>query len=121
MSPFDYIKLINDGKQSEVDSAYPAFVINMNYSMFADTIMQANFVNCNPQMSPRMHYDYLLGTIRPRKRFKKWPKKHANDTEENILAVMYFYKYNRSRAKETIAVLTEQQLDAIKQETYHEV
>ena len=77
ISPFDYVKSINAGKNimrgtdndSLMERDYNAFIVNRNYSLFADTVYLANEMNIRPNIDNRLQYEFLLNTLRPRKRF----------------------------------------------------
>jgi hypothetical protein len=113
MTPFDYVKSINNHTREKIeDREYSQFLINTAFSLFPDTVIQANQVNCLPGIDPQMHYDYLYSTIRPRKRFKKWPKKNIANLD-SIQAIMHYYKYNRNKAMTALEILTDEQVDAI--------
>lgn len=113
MTPFEYCKHINKHERLNVESReYSQYIVNTFFSMFADTIIQANQVNCLAGIDPQMHFDYLFHTVRPRNRFKKWPKKKADPAV--LRAVSDYYKYNRAKARDALQILTAEQADAIK-------
>lgn len=111
-SPFDYIKSINSGKhfREPVDAkAYSPYLVTFNFSLFQDTILMANEVNRLYDITPQMHYDYLCGKIRPRSRFKKWPKKDKINAE-NIALIKEVYKYSTGKALQALSILSDQQI-----------
>ena len=112
-SPFDYIRSINSNKRLPLDADYSQYLTNMSLSLTADTIFIANELNCRV-MTDRMHYDYCLATVRPRKRSPKWPKR-ADRNKTDLALIMQIYKYNVQRAKEVLNVLTKEQLDMLRQ------
>ena len=59
----------------------------------------------------KLQYDYLINTIKPRKRFSKWAKKHE---DRDIDFVMEHYNYNYENAVTALSLLTKQQLETIK-------
>lgn len=111
-TPFEYMKLINAGEQTDVDDDYNQYIINMGMSFFPDTIFFANEMNTK-QVSNQMHYDYLANSVRPRKRFKKWPKKSKTHNDD-IVMIMHYYKYSRQKAKETLSILSDEQKKTIR-------
>lgn len=118
LSPFDYIKSINEktGNMMELspdaERDYIPFVVNRGLSFSTDTVLYANEMNCMPMTDRRMQYDYLYHSIRKRKRFDKWIK--AEEADEAIMeAVMMTYKVGRKRAAEYIRLLPKERLDAI--------
>jgi hypothetical protein len=119
VSPFDFIKSINNKEYLMRDAfsehEYAPFIVNMGFSLYADTLFQSNEINRRPHASNKMQYDYLYHSIKKGKRYSKWPKKDKINGE-NIRLIVDQYKYNVSKAKEALNVLTEEQIDIIKQE-----
>ena len=115
MTPFDYIKAINKGEDLEVDSDYSQYLVNVFFSLFPDTVLFANEMNC-VMVTDQQHFDYLRANIRPRARYKKWPKKQK-ESDENLALVMYYYKYSSQKAKEALAILNEGQIASIRKIT----
>lgn len=117
MTPFDYLKSINEGKdimKTSVDEhEYNAFIVNMGLSLFPDTLFQSNEMNCNSHLTKYMQYKYLLNKIPPKKRFKKWPTKEKINGE-NIRLIQEIYKYNVSKAKQVLHALTDDELEWLK-------
>ena len=77
----DYLKAINHTKEPLLDTddefiekGYVPFVVNRCLSYFPDTIFMVNQMNACPTVDKKMHFDYLLNSIRKRKRFSKWFK-----------------------------------------------
>jgi hypothetical protein len=118
-TPFDFIKSINEHKYMMKDalseSEYNAFIINLGFSLFSDTIFQANEMNRLSHLDNKMQYDYLYNSIKPKKRFRKWPKKDKI-TGDNIRLICDMYKYNVSKAKTALSILTQEQIDIIKKQ-----
>ena len=78
----DYLNSINFTKEnlmSEEDPTwekkYPPFIVNKCLSGFIDTVMFANEMNVNHQLPSRLQYDFLINTVRKRKRFSPWLKR----------------------------------------------
>jgi len=118
MGPFDLIKSVNEGKDIMTDALveheYNAFLTNMNFSLFPDTILQSNMMNCNSHLSSKLQYKYYMNTIRPKKRFAKWPKKEKI-TGDNIRLIQEVYKYSVSKAKQALLILSDEQIQWIKE------
>ena len=118
LSPFDYIKSINEKTGNMMNLSPDAerdnvpFVVNRGLSFSPDTILYANEMNCMPLTDKRMQYDYLYNSIRKRKRFDKWVK--ADEANESLVeAVMLAYKVGRKRAIEYIRLLPSERLDVL--------
>jgi hypothetical protein len=72
-SPFDYVnEILQTKKQLIVDAqtekAYEPFLVNKTLSYHKDCIMYANEMNRRHQLDKKLQNDYLLNTIRPRKK-----------------------------------------------------
>tara|TARA_R100001443_G_scaffold6466_1_gene15285 strand:- start:664 stop:1041 length:378 start_codon:yes stop_codon:yes gene_type:complete len=93
------------------DKEYVPFVVNKCLSYFPDTILQANNMNMHHGIDPRMQYHYLQNSIRKRKRFSKWNKVA---TPENIELIKRHYGYSNQKAEEALRILSDNQLEYIK-------
>lgn len=89
---------------------YVPFVINRSLSYFIDTVAYANEMNIYPFLDKRMQYDYLMGSIRKRKRYSGWVKKDKNDV---IDAIICYYSVSYRKACEYEKILTEEQQQEI--------
>lgn len=121
MNPFDYLNSINQNKKNLMDGTendelaekgYNAFLVNRGLSYFPDTVSYANEMNVNNHLDNKLQYLFFLNIVRPRKRFSKWFKKETND---DIEVIKEYYGYNDTKAMQTLSVLTDQQLNTIKQ------
>lgn len=115
MNPFEFINSINSGKDIMVDdaaeNAYVPFIVNRGLSYFNDTVLVANKANTIHHLDKKLQYHYLLNTIKPRKRFSKWAKKHE---DSDLEFVMLHYNYNYEKASAALSLLTKQQLETLK-------
>ena len=119
ISPFDYVKSINAGKNimrgtdndSLMERDYNAFIVNRNYSLFADTVYLANEMNIRPNIDNQLQYEFLLNTLRPRKRFADWVK---GESSEDVSVIKEYYGYNNKKAIEALSVLSEEQIYSIR-------
>ena len=89
MSPFEYIKAINESKEdimidSISEKKYSPFIVNRGLSFFMDTIFQINEMNRNYHLDSRLQFDYLLNSIRKKKRYSKWLKPEKLDNLEIV-------------------------------------
>ena len=121
MNPFDFVNDINFGKKDIItDSANPElaektynpFLTNRALSHFPDTIQFANMMNKNSHIDHLLQYSFLLNIIRKRKRFSKWFKKNDDDVLEMVIE---YYGYSVNKAKEALKILTDDQLEKIKE------
>jgi hypothetical protein len=100
---------------------YEKWRTNSSLSNFLDTIMYSNEMNLNYDITDQMHYDYLFYSVRKKKRYGS--KKSANEKElqkqlkeesDNIALISEYYKYNISKSKSALKILTKAQIDIIK-------
>ena len=115
----DYLNAINHTKEKLMDTEdeewekkYPPFIVNRCLSGFQDTIMLVNEINCTPSIDKKLQFDFLLNSIRPRKRFTPWLKAKKL---ENLEYVKEFYGYNNEKAKVALSILNDKQIATIKQ------
>ena len=112
----DYLYSINQSKKNilvddiNAEKKYPAFVINRCLSSFTDTVLFANEMNKNPHLPSKLQYDFLLNSVKPRKRFSPWTRK---DSIDYLDIVKEYYGYNDDKALQALRILTKDQLDKI--------
>ena len=93
---------------------YAPYVINRCLSYFPDTIVLVNSLNCIPNVDKRMHYEFLLTSVRKRKRFSKWLKK---EQDIRLDWIKEYYNVSEKKAREYISFLTDEQIEDIKSRT----
>ena len=115
----DYLNSINYTKEPLMDTEdeqgekkYPPFIVNKCLAPFQDTIMLVNEINQLHHLDKKLQYDFLLNSLRTRKRFAPWVKATKL---ENLEYVKEFYGYNNEKAKVALDILTDEQISAIKQ------
>ena len=59
----------------------------------------------------KLQYDFLLNTLRPKKRFSPWLRK---DTIKDLDLVKRYYGYSNEKAKQALRILTKEQLNFIR-------
>jgi hypothetical protein len=113
----DYLNAINVNKEPLLDESeaytkqsYPPFVVTRCLSYFPDTLFAANEMNTRPHLDAKMHFDFLRGAVRPRKRFSKWLKR---EEDERVAALVEYYGFSSRKARESLTVLTEEQISEI--------
>jgi len=116
-NPFDFVTSISYSKKDIMtddieERGYDSFIVNRSLSYFVDTILYASEMNLYPDLPNRLKYDYLINTIKPKKRFSKWAKKVENN---DLSVVMEYYKVNQIRAEEILSILSPKQLVIIKE------
>jgi hypothetical protein len=119
-SPFDYVnEILQTKKQLIVDAqtekAYEPFLVNKTLSYHKDCIMYANEMNRRHQLDKKLQNDYLLNTIRPRKRsFNKWVKAEKS---EDLACVKTYFGYSDAKAREALRLLSDEQIQQLKEKT----
>ena len=120
--PFKFfLKSINNTKENvllddsngKIEEAYNPFIINKSLSHFPDTIMQSNTMNQYFELDKKLQYDFLLNSIRKKKRFSRWIK---SNIEENVEIVKQYYKVGNEKAVEILSLLNDEQISTIKSE-----
>lgn len=120
-----YENSISNCKRIEIDGDYSQWRINKIVAYYDGCVYIANQINLNYNVTDKMHYDYLTGSITKKvrgkrkteeeKRIEKQIQKESKEYEALITLVSGFYKYNRTRTKEALKILTPEQIDYIKQ------
>jgi len=120
--PFKFfLNSINSTKQNvlledtngKIEQAYNSYIINKSLSYFPDTIMQSNTVNMYFNLDNKLKYDFLLNSIRKRKRFTPWVKSTA---EENIEVIKMYFNVGNEKANEILSLLNENHINKIKEQ-----
>ena len=118
----DYLPAINHTKKNLMDSddpmwekKYPAFMVNKVLSGFQDTVMLCNEMNRNHFLDRDMQFQFLLNSIRSKKRFTPFLK--AGKIKD-IECVKEYYGYSNEKAKSALDILTKEQLKLIKESLY---
>ena len=118
----EYLNAINFTKKDLMKSEdklwekkYPAFIVNKMLSAFSDTIMLVNEMNRNHFIDKDMQFQFLLNSIRSKKRFT--PFLRANKLKE-IECVKEYYGYSNDKAKTALDILTKDDIKLIKEKLY---
>lgn len=117
-----YLNAINQTKKkmSDLDEdfdtvkkKYSPFVINRCLSFFPDTLIQTNNMNQHHHLDKEMQYEYLLHSVRPRKRFSPWEKKIQ---PSDLDLVKEYYGYSNSKAYEVLDLLDQDDLEMMREQ-----
>lgn len=120
MNPFDIVNdILKDKKNLIVDEQtekeYQPFLINRSLSYHMDCIIYANEMNRRHHLDKKMQNDFLINTIRSRKRpFAKWIKPVKND---DIECIKTYYGFSEAKAREALNLLGDEQIKQLKQKT----
>lgn len=118
MTPFDFINAITYNKEDLFEDPlankdYDAYIVNRGLSYFPDTVVQANTMNQYPTIPKNWQFHFLLNSIAKKKRFSKWAKK--DKATESLTLVQEYFGYSSDKAKEALRILSDEQLNVIKQ------
>jgi hypothetical protein len=97
------------------EKKYPAFMVNKILSGFSDTIMLTNEMNINHFLDRDMQFQFLLNSIRSKKRFTPYVRRSKI---KDIECVKEYYGYSNEKAKSALDILTKEQLKLIKERLY---
>lgn len=118
ISPWDIINAINThdvnlvNADTEAQCKKEGFYVNKALSMGADTVIYANEMNSRPHLDYQLQFDFLINTIRPRKRYNKWIKAETVDVLD---VIQEYYGYSITKARQVLPILTADQLSYIKE------
>ena len=114
----DYLNAINHTKEKLLDSEdemlekkYAPFIVNKCIAPFPDTIMLVNEINQRHHLDKKLQFDFLLNSLRTRKRYTPWAK--ANKSK-NLDIIKEYYGYSNEKAKSALDILNDEQLKTIK-------
>ena len=114
----DYLKAINQTKEpllgtedEQWEKKYPPFIINKCIAPFPDTVMLVNEINQLHHLDKKLQFDFLINSLRPRKRYTPWMKAKKL---ENLEYVKEYYGYNNEKARNALNILNDEQISAIK-------
>ena len=114
----DYLREINTDKNPVMDSGdemwekkYPPFIVNKCLAPFPDSIHLVNEMNINCHLDHKLQFDFLLNSLRARKRFTPWLKA---DKIDDLEYVKEYYGYSNEKAKSALKLLNDEQIKAIK-------
>ena len=115
----DYLNAINTTKEPLMDTAdeqwvkkYYPFIVNKCLAPFQDTILLVNEINQFHHLDKKLQFDFLINSLRSRKRYAPWMKAKKL---KNLEYVKEYYGYNNEKAKVALDILDDEQISAIKQ------
>ena len=120
MTPFDYVNDINFKKKNLMrdsdndklaESGYIPYITNKSLSYFPDTLFLSNDMNANHHLDNLLQYEYLLNTIRPKKRFAKWVK---SEDKDDLEIVKMYYGYSNKKAEQALKILSSEVIERIR-------
>ena len=98
------------------EKSYSSFMVNRALSFHRDTVLWANEMNKFTNLDNKLKYDFLLNIIRAQKRpYSKWHKK-AKSSDLDV--VKEYYGYSDAKAEEALKILTDAQVNMMKEQLY---
>ena len=119
-NPFDYVNQILQGKKNLIvdeitEKEYNPFLTNRSLSYHYDCILFANEMNQRHFLDKKLQNDFCINTIRSRKRpFAKWIK---TEKSEHLECIKKYFNYSDMRAREVLSLLSEEQIQELKEKT----
>jgi len=120
MTPFDFVNQIMQGKKQLIvdeltEKEYVPFIVNKTLSYHKDCLMYVNEVNRRHFIDRKMQHDFLLNTIRSKKRpFIKWAK---SEKSEDIECIKQIYGFSDKKAYDALRLLKDEQIQQLKEKT----
>jgi hypothetical protein len=116
-NPFEYVNQIMQGKKNLIvddltEKEYVPFLVNKSLSYQKDCILFANEMNRRHFLDNKLQFDFLINTIRSKKRsFVKWVKPEVND---DVNMIKKYFGYNDDKARQALRVLTSEDLAIVR-------
>ena len=119
-NPFDYVNTITSSKKNLMrgteddflaEKEYNPFLTNRALSYHHDTVAIANEMNSRSDLPKLLQYEFLLNTVRPKKRYAKWDKKEDHG---DLAAIKEYFGYSDNKALQALTVLSHDQIHEIK-------
>ena len=118
----EYLNAINFTKKNLMDSddllwqkKYPAFIVNKILSGFQDCIMLVNEMNRNHFVDKDMQFQFLLNSIRSKKRYSPFLR---SSKLKDLDVIKEYYGYNNDKAKTALDILTKDEGKLIKEKLF---
>lgn len=113
----EYINAVNYSKEKLMDTEdemwekkYPAYIVNKCIAPFQDTIFLVNEMNRNHHLDNKLQFDFLLNSLRKRKRYTPWLNAKK---QKYIEYVKEYYDYSNEKAKSALSILNDEQIKTI--------
>jgi hypothetical protein len=114
----DWLNSINFTKENILDEdptlsrEYPPYIINKCLSGHLDCVLFANEMNRYHFLDKDMQYNFYINILRKKKRFSPWLRK---EKVSDLEYVKRYYGYNNEKASQVLKILSNEQIDFIKQ------
>lgn len=122
MNLIDALNSINDNKNNIIKGSnspdlaaklYPRFPVARSLSYSMDCIFLVNELNkMGDSVDNVQHYEFLLGVIPKKRRYNKWEKPDITEDEK---LVMEIFNYSLEKARDTLTVLSSDEVNTLRQ------
>lgn len=102
--PLSYSDLV------EMGAPYNAFMVNRALSLYPDTTIAASLMNLRSFLDNEIQAEFLIHSIRPKKRFGTWPK---GIKEEAVNIIAKYYGMSKREARHVESLHTTEQIAAM--------
>ena len=118
-NPFTYVDSVTNTKKNLMrgsandelaERGYEPYLTNKSLSYHQDSIFHANLMNSYGFLDKKLQYEFLLNSLRKRKRFAKW---HKKTEDASLELIMEYFGYGRAEATQALQVLTDDQVAMI--------
>jgi hypothetical protein len=94
---------------------YDAFIVNKALSFHVDCILHANEMNKHHGLDNDLQFQYYIQSIRSMKRkYQPWQKA---EVDKDLEPIKEYFGFSNEKAKQSLRILTKEQLDFIKEKT----
>lgn len=108
--------IITPDPKGEENYKKASFMVNRTLGKHMDCLFQANEMNLYHKIDSTLKYQYLINSIRKKKRYGiKDPKA---DKSEYVAAIKEYYGYSEEKARAVLKLLTDEQLIELKKKVY---
>jgi hypothetical protein len=90
-------------------------MINRTLSYHYDTVLLANEMNQRAHLDKKLQNDFLINTVRKKRRFAKWVKPLSSDDLE---VVKEYYGYSNEKARQVLPLLNDTQMGQLRQRIF---
>lgn len=95
----------------EQNLPYEPFMVNRAFSLSEDAVLAASMMNERPHLDKADQAAFYIHTLRPRRRFEKWPKS-LDDADTELVAK--YYGMSIREAKLSANLHTKEQVKAMR-------
>lgn len=94
---------------------YDAYIVNKALSFHVDCILHANEMNKFHGLDNDLQFQYYIQSIRSMKRkYQPWQKA---EVDKDLEPIKEYFGFSNEKAKQSLRILTKEQLDFIKEKT----